>query len=160
MISKKKGFHKIKPHSHWLGKQFLIVSYANKLLSKKVLFLGRMRFWTIDSLQNNWNTEDIQQNLARMMHVLEKTITKATFVNNRWPSLMTKLQVTGNKFDSHTQCGRGEMFLVLQVTWPRSQMVMWLGRWRVLKRWANEVSWTIVLLSRDEMRNFWVVGCG
>ena len=51
-----------------------------------------------------------------MMHVLEKTITKATFVNNRWPSLMTKLQVTGNKLDSHTQCGRGKMFLVFQVT--------------------------------------------
>ena len=46
------------------------------------------------------------------------------------------------------------MFLVCDVTWLHNQRVMWLGRWGVLKRWANEVCWTIFWVSWDEMRNF------
>ena len=32
------------------------------------------------------------------------------------------------KFDGHTPCGCGHMFLVCDVTWPHNQRAIWFGR--------------------------------
>ena len=58
------------------------------------------------------------------------------------------------KFDGHTHYGRGHLFLNCHVTWSCTQRVMWPVWYGILKRWANEVCWTMFLVSGNKMKKF------